>query len=52
MGTSENKPAAGAKLVAGALSLDFANIAEWHASASPEERLRAYGDFVARSRRA
>jgi len=53
MGTSEHEPApGGAKLDAGALCLDFANTAEWHASANPEERLRAYGDFVAWSRRA
>jgi hypothetical protein len=39
-------------LVAGALCLDFAKTVEWHASANPEERPRAYGDFVAWSRRA
>jgi hypothetical protein len=39
-------------LVAGALCLDFAKTVEWHASANPEERLRAHGDFVAWSRRA
>ena len=51
-GTSENKPTADAKLVAGALCLDSANTAKWHASANPDERLRAYGDFMAWSLRA
>jgi len=40
------------KLVAGALCLDFANTADWHASARPGESLRRYEDLVAWSRRA
>ena len=31
---------------AGRLCLDFTNTAEWHASAHPEEHLRAYPDLV------
>ncbi|MBZ5500348.1 MAG: ABATE domain-containing protein [Acidobacteriia bacterium] len=39
------------KLVAGELCLDFANTAEWHASATPIELLKTYGDLVTWSRR-
>jgi predicted RNA-binding Zn ribbon-like protein len=40
------------KLVAGAPCLDFANTADWHASARPQECLRRYEDLVAWCRRA
>ena len=39
------------KLVAGELCLDFANTAEWHASDTPTELLRTYGDLVTWSQR-
>lgn len=39
------------KLVAGTLGLDFANTAEWHASARPHESLKRYEDLVAWCRR-
>jgi predicted RNA-binding Zn ribbon-like protein len=35
----------------GALSLDFANTIDWHASAHPKDTLRGYGDLVEWSRR-
>jgi predicted RNA-binding Zn ribbon-like protein len=38
------------KLVAGELCLDFANTVEWHASKSPQERLKDYGGLVSWSR--
>jgi predicted RNA-binding Zn ribbon-like protein len=34
------------KLVAGALCLDFANTADWHASEQPRESLKTYEDLV------
>lgn len=40
------------KLVAGALCLDFANTADWHASEQPRESLKTYEDLVAWCRRA
>jgi len=40
------------RLVAGALCLDFANTAAWHAAARPEESLKSYEDLVAWCRRA
>jgi len=40
------------KLIAGALCLDFANTADWHASARPHESLKSYEDLVAWCRRA
>jgi hypothetical protein len=42
----------GARLVPGALCLDFANTAAWHTSTSPEEQLRSYVGLMAWSRRA
>jgi predicted RNA-binding Zn ribbon-like protein len=39
-------------LVAGDLCLDFANTADWHASATPQERLNRYEDLVGWGRRA
>jgi predicted RNA-binding Zn ribbon-like protein len=39
-------------LVGGALCLDFANTAAWHASARPKESLTRYKDLVAWCRRA
>jgi len=35
----------------GALSLDFANTIDWHASAHPEDTLRGYSDLVEWSKR-
>jgi len=40
------------KLVAGALCLEFANTADWHASARPHESLKSYENLVAWCRRA
>jgi len=40
------------KLVAGALCLDFANTADWHASTRPHESLKSYEDLIAWCRRA
>lgn len=37
---------------AGMLPLDFANTAEWHASAQPQEKLKSYSHLVAWSRAA
>jgi predicted RNA-binding Zn ribbon-like protein len=39
-------------LVGGALCLDFANTAAWHATARPKESLTSYDDLVAWCRRA
>jgi predicted RNA-binding Zn ribbon-like protein len=39
-------------LLAGALCLDFANTADWHASARPHEGLTSYEDLLTWSRRA
>ncbi len=39
-------------LGAGRLCLDFANTADWHRSARPEERLRSYADLLAWGRQA
>ncbi|MBE3100204.1 MAG: ABATE domain-containing protein, partial [Planctomycetes bacterium] len=41
-----------AKLVAGELCLDFANTADWHASAQPRETLTSYGTLVSWAARA
>jgi predicted RNA-binding Zn ribbon-like protein len=38
------------KLVGGELSLDFVNTSEWHASSSPQERLKDYEDLLIWSR--
>ena len=35
------------KLIAGHISLDFTNTADWHASQAPDERLTGYGDLLA-----
>ena len=41
----------GLELVAGELSLEFANTAAWHASSTPTELLQSYQDLVTWSRR-
>jgi predicted RNA-binding Zn ribbon-like protein len=51
MARSKTAPAP-SRLVAGELCLDFANTADWHASARPEETLSSYEDLVAWCRRA
>lgn len=44
--TLENRSTGDANLVGGELCLDFANTADWHASASPQESLSRYEDLV------
>jgi len=48
--TASARFASALKLAAGELCLDFANTAEWHASESPQERLKDYGSLVSWSR--
>jgi predicted RNA-binding Zn ribbon-like protein len=47
----EPKPAENPASPAGALCLDFANTAEWHASAHPEEQLTSYPELLAWAKR-
>ncbi len=49
---ARNPSSVGLKLVAGELSLEFANTAAWHASGTPKELLRSYQDLVTWGRRA
>ena len=44
--TGSVSPAATLKLLGGRLCLDFANTADWHKTAHPEERLHTYRDLV------
>ena len=47
----EPKPAENTGSPAGALCLDFANTAEWHASDHPQERLTGYTELLAWAKR-
>jgi predicted RNA-binding Zn ribbon-like protein len=47
----EPKPAENPGSLAGALCLDFANTAEWHASDHPQERLTGYAELLAWAKR-
>jgi len=47
----EPKPAEDPGSPAGALCLDFANTAEWHASNDPQERLTGYAELLAWAKR-
>ncbi|OGO48475.1 MAG: hypothetical protein A2Z30_05445 [Chloroflexi bacterium RBG_16_64_43] len=47
----EPKPAKNPGSLAGALCLDFANTAEWHASDHPRERLTGYAELLAWAKR-